>query len=162
TWQISDGLLTNVLPLPTTTVTLDAAPLLDLDTGTSPGNDFDTTFQEEAAIVLGSGPVPIAALGAVSLTDDDNATLASVTIDLTNAKAGDVLSYIGSVLGIVLDPSSTATHIVLTGAASPDDYAAAIQSVTFENTTENPDTANRTITVVANDGIANGNTATAT
>src|SRR5262249_42044612 len=49
-----------------------------------------------------------------------------------------------------------------TGHATKADYATAIQLVTFNNTSENPDTTDRKINTVVNDGLADGNTAVTT
>ncbi|MGI9276596.1 MAG: beta strand repeat-containing protein, partial [Endozoicomonas sp.] len=50
----------------------------------------------------------------------------------------------------------------LSGSASLADYQTALQAVTFENTSDNPDTTARTITVVVNDGDTNSATRTTT
>src|SRR5262249_445236 len=100
----------------------DVPPVGDLDTATGT-NDFATTFTEDTAHAL--------IAGTVSIVDPDDTLMESATIDLSNAKSGDVLTYTGVVAGINLDPASTATHIILTGSASKANYATAIQSITF-------------------------------
>ena len=49
--------------------------------------------------------------------------------------------------------------LTLTGSATVADYQAALRSVTYANTSANPSTAARTVSVVANDGTASSNTA---
>jgi T1SS-143 domain-containing protein len=50
----------------------------------------------------------------------------------------------------------------LSGSASLADYQTAIEAITFNNTSDNPDTTPRTVTVVVNDGLNSSNTATTT
>src|SRR5262249_37928811 len=164
-WQVNDGSgLNNLSLVATTDVTVDFAPIVDLDVTDGAGsNNFTQFFIEDdtnGGHFIGTGPVSIG--NAVDITDDDNGFIEKATIDLTNAKPGDVLEYLGSDPNITLDPSSTATHILLTGHASKADYATAIQLVTFNNTSENPDTTDRIINTVVNDGLADGNTAVTT
>jgi hypothetical protein len=143
----------------TSTVTLNIsavndAPVLDLD-GNVAGTGYATTFTENGA--------------AVRITDsdqvltDDATNLASATITLTNWKAGDVLS-IGSIpAGITYSLSGPNNNILtLSGAASVEDYRVALRAITYSNTSENPDTTPRTLTVVVNDGQYDSGVATTT
>ena len=50
--------------------------------------------------------------------------------------------------------------LTLTGSATVANYQTALRSVTYANSSTNPSTAARTVSVVANDGTANSNTAT--
>ena len=52
--------------------------------------------------------------------------------------------------------------ITLTGSASKSDYEAALERIRYDNTSTNPDSADRIITVVVNDGTDDSNVATAT
>ncbi|MDE5069216.1 MAG: VCBS repeat-containing protein, partial [Trichodesmium sp. St4_bin8_1] len=52
--------------------------------------------------------------------------------------------------------------ITLTGSATLADYQTAIAQIEYNNTSQNPDPTDRTVTVVVNDGDANSNTATTT
>jgi hypothetical protein len=147
-------------------VVVNALPVLDLDAGDgTPPNGFTTKFTEDDTSnshLIGSGSVLIS--GSVSITDADvGDNIVRATIDLTNPQIGfDLLSYNGSVAGITLDPSSTDTHIILVGSASRADYQAAIETITFENSSQNPDTSNRIINVTVNDGVSDSNVAVAT
>src|SRR5690606_33527100 len=51
--------------------------------------------------------------------------------------------------------------VTLSGTSSLANYQAAIQAITFSNTTANPDTSVRNIEIVVTDGTSNSNTATA-
>ncbi|MEL6605718.1 MAG: choice-of-anchor A family protein, partial [Cyanobacteria bacterium J06614_10] len=149
----------------TVTVTINgldnptAAPVLDLDSddSTAAGADYQTTFTEGgAAVAIGDTDTTI--------TDADDSTIESATITLTNAQADDVLTP-GATLpgGIVASAYDSTTGVIsLSGPATLAEYQSAIAAITFENTNDNPDTRNRIIEVVVNDGTANSNVAIST
>ena len=93
------------------------------------------------------------------------ANAAGARIVLTNAQAGDLLS-IGTLPGGItgaLDTSVAGQVTVnLTGSASLASYQAAIQAVSFSNTSGDPSLIDRTVAVTYNDGNQNSNTAVAT
>ena len=69
----------------------------------------------------------------------------------------------GSLSGGITDSYDSATGVLfLIGSASGSDYEAAIAQVVYLNTSENPNTTARIITVVGNDGSTDTNMATAT
>ena len=119
---------------------------------------IDGTYVENGA------GVAIAGTGSL-ITDPDSTNIESATITLTNARPGDSLTVSSlaalTALGISVG-SSDASHIDLTGSASKANYAAALQLIVFSNSSDNPDTTDRSITVVVNDGTAESNTATTT
>ncbi|WP_235582373.1 S-layer family protein, partial [Rhizobacter sp. Root16D2] len=133
----------------------DQPPAIDLDSNnsTATGVGYATTFTEN-----GSG-VSIADSD-IKITDVDSASLASATITLTNAKSGDVLTV--GTLPVGITANVVGNVITLSGAASLASYETAIRAITFSNTSDTPDTTNRVITVVANDGTSNSATATTT
>ena len=101
------------------------------------------------------------------VTDVDDTTMAAAAIAVTNAKAGDSLSLTNlaalAALGISVGPGSDATHINLIGAASKANYAAALGLIVFSNSSDNPDTSDRTIAVTVTDvqgGVSNAATTT--
>ncbi|MCL4800525.1 MAG: tandem-95 repeat protein [Burkholderiales bacterium] len=100
---------------------------------------------------------------AVIVDDVDNTTLASATVRITAgyAPGEDVLSFTpaGGVSGAWDAPSGTLT---LVGPATLADWQAALQSVTYENTSEDPTAGPRTIELVVNDGAADSAVATRT
>ena len=119
-WVINDGDVGSSAA--TTTITIDAAPVLDLNEDDGPGlNNFTTTFTEGSV-----APVSIASAGALgaSVTDTDDTNMESATIILTNPQAGDTLAVSGALPGSISVLSQTASQIVLTGSASKADYAA--------------------------------------
>ncbi|TWO62676.1 tandem-95 repeat protein, partial [Caenimonas sedimenti] len=155
---VNDGTGNSNTAVATISVTpLNDAPTLDLDGNDSSGaagNNYATTFTEGgAAVSVGDADVAI--------VDPDNTNLVSATITLTNAQAADVLAVAGVLPGGILS-SIVGNVVTLTGSATLAQYQAAIAQVTFSNTSDNPNTTPRTITVVVNDGAANSAAATTT
>ena len=138
------------------------APVVDLDANNNNGTGINyspvTPFVEDAAGIA-------IADNDLTITDDDNANLASVTITLTNHQALDSLSVSGALPGGIVASAYNALTGVLTlsNSASKADYATAIAQIRFATTSENPGTADRVITVVATDTTGGvGSPATAT
>ncbi|HGA2320871.1 TPA: immunoglobulin-like domain-containing protein, partial [Pseudomonas putida] len=143
-----------------TTVIYEPAPVLDLDANDSSGKagaDYQTTFTENGKGVS-IGDVD------VSITDYDSSMLTGATVTLTNRQPGDALNLGNSVNGITINANSTDGKVVLTlsGTASLADYIQAIKNITFINTSEDPSTTPRIITVTVTDGVNTSNTATTT
>ncbi|MDH4415071.1 MAG: peroxidase family protein, partial [Rhizobium sp.] len=114
----------------------------------APSVDITSTFMENSTpISVGSEP----------RITDDGTTLASARIVLTNARPGDQLSAQGVPNGINVNTVSAngTITVTLTGIASLAAYQAAIQSVTFANNSNAPDTTPRVIEVTVNDGNFN-------
>ncbi|WP_432754845.1 retention module-containing protein [Pseudomonas sp. WMBT8] len=139
----------------------DAPPAIDLDANNSSGatgNDFKTTFTE------GGTGVSIADTD-IRITDPDSTQLTGATVVLTNTQPNDSLSYT-SVPGItvtpVTDPVTGKITLTLTGTASLADYMLQIKNITFSNSSEDPSTTPRTITVTVTDGGNYSNVATTT
>ena len=156
--QASDG--TNLSNTETLTINLtdvNDPPALDLDgdDSTSVGTGYAGGFTE------GGGAVDIADADIV-ITDVDDTNIEGATITLTNAQTADALAAVGLPASISLDGASTATNIILTGSATLADYQAAIAAITFNNTSESPDTTDRVINVTVTDGDDTSNTAVST
>ncbi|MFL9854086.1 LapA family giant adhesin, partial [Pseudomonas chlororaphis subsp. aurantiaca] len=140
----------------------DAPPVLDLDANNSSGAtgaDYKVTFTENTP---GAG-VSIADTD-LSITDPDSTLLTGATIVLTNRQPGDELNLGNSVNGISINANSQAGTITLTlsGNATLADYMQQIKNITFTNSSEDPSTTPRTITVTVTDGSNYSNTATTT
>src|SRR5690606_3051334 len=115
---------------------------VDLD-ASAPGKGYATTF-------IANGAAVSIAETDITITDSDSAMLASATITLTNAQAGDILAV--GTLPAGITASVVGNVVTLTGAASPADYQAAIRAVTFSNSSDFPNTVTRVINVVVSDG----------
>ena len=124
----------------------------------SPSIDITTSYVENAAAT------PIAS---EPLITDDAPPLASARIVLTNAFAADQLVVPVAALaaqGIAAVTQTVGATIVVTlaGTASTAAYQAAIQSIGYRNTSEDPDPTPRVIEVSVNDGLLNSNVARTT
>ncbi|WP_315664216.1 Ig-like domain-containing protein [Limnospira sp. PMC 894.15] len=146
-------------PLAVSTISVVAVndpPVIDLDTTNSVvgGNNFATTFER------GGEPVAIASNN-VSITDPDNTTIQSATITLTNPINGEDegLSVIGGLPGgITAETYNPETGVLsLSGSASLANYQTAISRVFYNNTSNRPNTTDRIVTVVVNDGSDDSN-----
>ena len=151
TYTLNGGSTGNV----TVTVTcIDDAPTLTAG-GSSP------SFTED-------GP-PVAVDPGITVADVDNATLASGTISITGnyQSSEDVLAFTndGSTMGNIAVQSNAGGVLTLTSAgatATVAQWQSALRSVTYNNSSQNPNTANRTISFKVNDGALNSNTVSKT
>ncbi|WP_460046784.1 retention module-containing protein [Pseudomonas sp. S2_H01] len=136
-------------------VPVNDAPVLDLDNSpAATGSGYSVGYTENGdAISISSANVGI--------VDPDNGTLKGATITLTNAQAGDMLAAADQfgIHAVVNDTRTTDGKITvtLTGEATLAQYQAMIESVTYKNTSDDPSTIDRTITVQVNDGSAQNN-----
>ncbi|WP_421556936.1 immunoglobulin-like domain-containing protein, partial [Pseudomonas kitaguniensis] len=140
----------------------DAPPVIDLDANNSSGAtgaDYKATFTEGTA-----GPGVSIADTDIKITDPDSTMLTGATVTLINAQAGDALNLGNSVNGIVINSNNQAGTITLTlsGSATLADYMQRIQNITFTNSSHDPSTTPRTITVTVTDGGNYSNVATTT
>ena len=113
------------------------------------------------AVVIDSG---------VTVADVDNATLASATVQITGGlqSAQDVLLFTnnGTTMGNIAGSYTAGTGVLAltsSGAtATLAQWQAALQSVSYDDTAASPNTANRTISFVVNDGTSNSVVSTKT
>ena len=155
TYTITDGNGNTATAYVTVNVVSGTAPTLDLD-ASGAGTGFTTTYQ------IGGAAVAIADIDS-SIVDGNNTTRA--TIGISNVHTGDRLTVDLTALpaGVTVDPSSTATSIVLVGDVSAATFAAAIEAVQFSNTSGSPSMDDRTIAVQVTDATGlSSNVATAT
>jgi plastocyanin len=100
----------------------------------------------------------------ISVSDSDSATLVSATISFASGfvTSEDSLSFVNqSGVSMTSYDGSTGT-LVLGGTISPANYQIALQQVKYVNSSQNPNTAARTIRFVVNDGQANSSAVTVT
>ncbi|HET6975060.1 MAG TPA: Ig-like domain-containing protein [Pyrinomonadaceae bacterium] len=116
---------------------------------TSVGN---TTFTENGA--------PVAVDNAVTVTDGDSPNLVSATVAITAGfvSAQDTLAFTNTA-NITGNYVSGTGVLTLTGSDTVANYQAALRSITYSNSSDNP-TASRTVSFTVNDGSSNSNTAT--
>jgi hypothetical protein len=135
--------------------------------GTSPGSDTavlnvtSTVFFDQAPVVTAGhtlnyteNQAATAFDPAITVTDADNANLASATVQITGGYVNgeDVLAFsnTATITG-TFDPSTG--KLTLSGSDTVAHYQAALASVTYVNTSDNPSGAARTVTITANDGL---------
>jgi hypothetical protein len=153
---------TDIQMLQVTVTDVNSITVLDLDSDDSSnvsGVNYKSTFTE------GSGAVAIADSDVV-ITDADDVNISSATIKITNPLDGalESLSVNGALpSGITASSYNPATgSLTLTGVATLADYQSAIAQIQYNNTSVNPATLDRIITVIVNDGMANSDIATTT
>lgn len=134
TYTLSDGLDTD-----TGTVTMTVTGLNDTPSIAVDGN---LVFQE--------GDSPVTLDSSITVSDVDTSDLIGRSkVAITNYEPGeDVLACTGTLpAGILLCAFDTNQGwLILVGNASRENYAAALQTVTYENTSLNPTVGDRTIT----------------
>ncbi|TNF65647.1 MAG: DUF4347 domain-containing protein, partial [Gammaproteobacteria bacterium] len=95
------------------------------------------------------------------VTDVDDTNLESATVTITNFNASeDILSFNGPAPGGIIVNISTPGTLIATGSASLADYEAFFESVTYENSSDDPDLTQREITFIGDDGNSPSNIAT--
>jgi hypothetical protein len=155
----SDDLaIDNVVAISTKTTTTSVTTVTT--TADTADNNWAATYTENGSAVS------IADTDS-SIFDGDSTNIVSAAITLTNPATGDRLLVNGSAaasgtLASGIAWTRTDTAVTLSGSFSKAQYADAIESVQFENTTDAPSTTARTITVTVNDGTSDSNTAVAT
>jgi len=100
---------------------------------------------------------------ALTVTDADSPDLAQVTVHITAGyiNGEDVLGFTDTAAITHLFDAATGT-LTLTGNATPTQYQAALQSITYVDTSQNPSTLDRTVTITANDGTVDSTPVTDT
>jgi hypothetical protein len=95
---------------------------------------------------------------AITVNDSHSPTIASARVALKNnfAPGQDVLGFVDA-NGINGAYNPKTGVLTLTGVASAADYQAALRTVTYQNTSQNPSTANRTVTFRVDNGLASDN-----
>ena len=158
--SVSDGALSDGPYAATVAFSnVNDASLLDLDADDSSaaGIDFSATWTE------GAGPALVADSDA-SLVDIDSASLASLTVTLTNALDGTAEILSADTTGTLISASyDTGTGILtLSGSDSVANYEAVLRTVTYDNASSDPDTTSRVVTFRASDGVDSSIVATTT
>ncbi|WP_176043483.1 DUF4347 domain-containing protein [Burkholderia vietnamiensis] len=150
-FAVSDGAKTSVaITRDVTVATTDQTPTLS------------TTSSGPAAFVAGdnTASVPVTIDGGLTLSDLDNATLASATVQIgAGFHAGeDVLAFsndgtMGNITASYDAAHGTLTLVSAGGTATLAQWQAALRSVTYTDTAVTPDATTRTIGFTINDGV---------
>jgi len=126
------------------------------------GLTFSIAIAERPTLVIGGGSpsftedaASAAAAPNLTIADADSPTMAGATVTITDFVAGDVLGFVNQ-NGITGSYDAGTGVLTLTGAAAQADYQAALRSITYSSTSENPATgagnADRTIGFQVSDG----------
>ncbi len=136
--------------------TVDNSPITSTSGGTTAfteGNNVTSTL-----VAVDSG---------ISLSDSDTSTLASATVAITgNLQSGqDVLGFTNNpaTMGNISASYNSATGVLSLSSAGATatlaQWQAALRSVTYSNSSEQPNTSNRTVSFSVNDGNSSSNLA---
>ncbi|MEZ6107149.1 MAG: cadherin-like domain-containing protein [Pirellulaceae bacterium] len=103
----------------------------------------------------------VAITSSIAITDVDDTNIESAVVQITSnyVNGEDLLAFVDQ-NGITGSWNATNGTLTLSGSATLAQYEAALRGVTFENTSEDPSTATRTVSFTVHDGDANSNTLT--
>ncbi|MDF3123447.1 Ig-like domain-containing protein [Rheinheimera sp. 1928-s] len=161
---------------PTTTARTVTITVTDAGSATAQATStINITAVNDAPVVTASGgttaftegnnvaSTPVAIDTGLTLSDVDNANMASATISITgNLQAGQDILGFSDQNGITGSYDPGTGILTLSGSATVAQYQAALSSVTYSNSSEDPNTSNRTISFVVNDGTGNSSASTKT
>ena len=133
---------------------LDTAPVVSLSPSTT-GTNYSTTYTPAAS------PAAISASDA-TVTYSDGSMLAWMTATIANRPDGDSETLAATTTGTPITSTYSGGVLTLSGVASLADYQQVLTSITYSDTAASPTAGDRTIDVVANDGVLNSASATAT
>lgn len=97
----------------------------------------------------------------LNIVDADDINLDSAFVQITSGylSSEDTLFFTNQ-LGITASWNDVSGKLTLSGNTTVANYEAAIRTITYQNGSGSPTMTNRTISITANDGTENGNTAT--
>jgi hypothetical protein len=123
------------------------APVVDLN-GDDTGNDATATYTED------DDPTLIASAG-LTITDSDSTTLTGGTVAITNLLDGDSESLSADTSGtsITADYDSSTGVLTLTGEESIANYQQVLRTLTYHNSSQDPNTTARSVEVTVSDGL---------
>lgn len=142
------------------------APGLCSSGSLSSGASFTIVVQNQAPVLTAGSSVliynendpPLRINGALTIADPDDTELESATIVISNnyVSGQDVLTFtpVPGVTGSFIPGSGS---ITFTGTATLTQYQTLLRSIHYSNTSENPSTLQRTVTMRVNDGLDNSN-----
>jgi hypothetical protein len=154
---VNDGTSDSAVATSTVSITpVDDAPSVDLN-GPDSGTNFAATFTE--------GGAAVAIVGAnAAIGDVDSANLNSATITITNLLDGtaEILSVDTTDTSITANYTAETGILALSGSDTLAHYQQVLRTLKYSNSSQNPNTTARSITVVVNDGTSNSPVRTST
>ena len=155
-WRVTDnaGVESQVTAAQSTQVRIEAI------------NDAPVATTGGATITYTEGGSAVVAVSNLTFTDPDDTTLSAATVSISaGGVSGDLLAIDASVLsaaGLLLDASSTATSLVITGDASLATYENVLRQITFSSSSDNPtsdgSSTSRTLTWTVTDSFGSRQT----
>ncbi len=140
-----------------------ASNIASRDVGVTPVNDAPVATTSGGMLAYVENQPASAIDPALTLADLDNTTLASATVAITgNFAAGEDRLVFTDQNGISGRFDAATGVLSLSGVASIADYQAALRSVAYLNTSDDPSGLTRTVSFSVNDGALVSNIATAT
>ena len=160
TFTVNDGNVDSASATSTVQVVpLNSPPVVDLDS-------TDASFDSSATFTEDSPAVNIAPNPDITDVDAFDTHMESATITLTNRPDGaneSLATDASGTSGITVDAYDSSTGVLfLHGHGTIADYETLISRIKYDNSSQNPDTTDRDVTVVVNDGQANSITRHAT
>ncbi len=140
----------------------DNSNTLTRDIDVTSVNDLPTLTSIEGSVLtfaVGASPIVVTSTTTVGDVDDTNIESADVQISAGYVNGEDVLAFVDQ-NGITGSWDAGSGTMSLSGSATLANYEAALQSITFENTSGTPTGGTRTVSFTVNDGDGNSNTAT--
>lgn len=128
-------------------------PTIDLN-GAAAGTGVTTAFTEQTPVVI-APDVTVTAPGATIKS-------ASIQLGINPDNASETLSATVTNTAIIATYNSTTRTLSLSGVDTIARYRQVLAGVTYNNTSDAPNTTNRTVTFSVNDGAQNSTSATAT
>ncbi|HEY9879774.1 MAG TPA: VCBS domain-containing protein [Leptolyngbyaceae cyanobacterium] len=158
-FSINDSMANSNQALSTVTVTpVNDAPVIDLN-GADTGTGFAATFTEDA------GAINIVSSN-LALTDVDSSQVNIATVRILNPLDGLAEKLIADAAGtnitVTYYPSTFISVLELRGWDTVANYQKVLQTVKYDNTSQNPTGGDRGIEFSVNDSMANSNQAFAT
>ena len=126
-------------------------------------NDAPVAADAGATLAFTEGDGASVIDATLTLTDVDDTNLDSATVQITGGhqSAEDVLGFTNQ-SGITGSYNSGTGTLTLSGSATKAQYETALESVTYNNTSDTPNTGNRTVTWIVNDGDTGSTAITST
>ncbi len=143
TWLTdNEDVISNAHPFYAISGILTAPPALVAQLN-APSVNYSTSWANSGAVAIGN---------AVSVTDEESATLSSMTASLGGVYAGDVLYDNTSDTSISSSYNASTGVLTLAGTDTLAHYQQVLQSITYDNTAGGPGVASETVNIVASDG----------
>jgi hypothetical protein len=134
--------------------------ILTIDINVIPVNDPPVLANiESTALTYTEGDLLKVITATITVTDVDDDNMESATVAITgNYQNGEDVLFFVNQSGITGVFNAITGVLTLTGTSSKANYQTALRSVSYLNTSSNPNTSDRTITFRVNDGDVNSNT----